>query len=455
VKSSITSKNVSTLGLAWSLPVQATGYATTPVIVGGVLYTQDLASNVYAINPTQGKLLWVHKYNSANVGPDGVTVVNGTVYAATASKVVALQAATGEQLWSKKIVRNKNEGIDMAPGYHNGTVYVSTVPGNTNAFYAGNGEAILWAMNAKTGKTKWKWDEVQNLWGNRKVNSGGGQWDPPSFDAQGNLYVAVANPAPFVGTNKFPWGSSRPGDNLYTDSVVKLNAKTGKMMWFYQLTKHDIMDWDINNSPILTKGAGGKPIVVDGGKAGIMIALDASNGHLLWQRPVGIHITPADIGETDPSKLHLPLTVEPGALGGMESQLATNGKMAFAAINDTPGKYTGQNAITGGLKFISKKSHGEMVAVDQATGKIVWDHKFSAPAYGAVSVTNDVAFTTTYDGYLWGLNTKNGKVLFKQKLSAGTNSAVTINGNMVISAGSVPTGVGQTAQIQAFKLPPS
>jgi outer membrane protein assembly factor BamB len=332
-------------------------------------------------------------------------------------------------------------------------VYVSTVPGNANSFYAGNGEAILWAMNAKTGKTKWKWDEVQNLWGNRKVNSGGGQWDPPSFDAQGNLYIGVSNPAPFVGTNQFPWGSSRPGDNLYTDSLVKLNAKTGKLMWFYQLTKHDISDWDLENSPILTKGAGGKPIVVDGGKAGIMIALNPSNGHLIWKRPVGVHITPPDIGLTDPSKLHLPITMEPGEEGGMESQLATNGKMTFAAINDTPTKYSGQNAIKGGSMFITKKSHGEMVAVDQATGKIVWDHKFAAPAYGAVSVTNDVAFTTTYDGYLWGLNTKNGKVLYKQKLSAGTNSAVTISGSMVISAGSVPQGVGQTAQIQAFKLP--
>jgi outer membrane protein assembly factor BamB len=461
VKSPITSKNVSLLGLAWSLPIQAKGffgaYATTPVVVKGIMYTQDLASNVFAINPTSGKLLWEHKYNSPNTGPDGVTVANGTVYGTTSSKVFALQAATGEQLWTKKLTRNGNEGIDMAPGYHNGTLYVSTVPGNAKSFYAGNGQAILWAMNAKNGKTKWKWDEVQNLWGNKTVNSGGGQWDPPSFDAQGNLYVGVANPAPFMGTNKYPFGSSRPGSNLYTDSVVKLNAKTGKLMWYYQLTPHDVADWDMNNSPILTKGAGGKQIVVDGGKAGIVIALDASTGKLLWKRPVGVHIGPSNIGELvakNPSKYHLPITLEPGDLGGVESQLASNGKTVFAAINDTPIKYTGQNAITGGATINYFTGKGEMVAINQANGKVLWDHHFAHAAYGAVSVTNDVAFTTTFDGTLWALNTSNGKVLWHKQLSAWTNTPVTINGNTVITGGTFPHGKGQTAQIQAFALTP-
>ena len=140
-------------------------------------------------------------------------------------------------------------------------------------------------LNAKNGKTKWKWDEVPaNLWGNKTVNSGGGQWDPPSFDAHGNLYIGVANPAPFPGTKKYPWGSSRPGSNLYTDSIVKLNAKTGKLMWYYQLTPHDISDWDLEDSPILTT-AGGDQIVIDGGKAGIVIAVDASDGQAAVEAP--------------------------------------------------------------------------------------------------------------------------------------------------------------------------
>ena len=119
----------------------------------------------------------------------------------------------------KTLRRNGNEGIDMAPGYNDGTVYVSTVPGNTKVFYAGNGQAVLWAMDAKTGSTKWKFDQVPaNLWSaaHKNINSGGGMWDPPTFDSDGDLYIGVSNPAPFTGSPKFPWGSSRPGPNLYT-----------------------------------------------------------------------------------------------------------------------------------------------------------------------------------------------------------------------------------------------
>ena len=99
------------------------------------------------------------------IGPNGVTVADGTVYGATGDSAFALEAANGKQLWIKKLTRNANEGIDMAPGYNDNTVYVSTVPGNAKTFYAGNGQAVLTAMDASTGAIKWKWDEVPaNLW---------------------------------------------------------------------------------------------------------------------------------------------------------------------------------------------------------------------------------------------------------------------------------------------------
>ena len=105
-------------------------YATTPVIVNGVVYVQDLDSDVFAISLATGKVLWTHDYNSPNGGPDGVTVAGGVVYAATNHAAVALDAATGAQLWSRTLIGNDHEGIDMAPGYNHGTVYVSTVPVN-------------------------------------------------------------------------------------------------------------------------------------------------------------------------------------------------------------------------------------------------------------------------------------------------------------------------------------
>lgn len=155
VSSAITSADVSQLGVAWTVPLTMStahtdgAYATTPVIVNGVVYVQDLDSNVFAISLATGKVLWTHDYNSPNGGPDGVTLADGVVYAATATAAVALAAATGAQLWSRTLTANDHEGIAMAPGYNNGTVYVSTLPANVTTQYGPGGQGILWALSAR------------------------------------------------------------------------------------------------------------------------------------------------------------------------------------------------------------------------------------------------------------------------------------------------------------------
>ena len=460
VPGSINSSNVKSLKLAWRVAIRAKGtfgtYATTPVVVGGVVYTQDINSNVYAIDLASGKVKWFHRYNSPSVGPNGVNVVNGVVYGATGDSAFALQASTGEQLWKKKLTRNKNEGIDMAPGVNDGTVYISTVPGNSKGFYVGNGQAILWAMNAKTGATLWKWEEVPtNLWSNKHtdINSGGGQWDPPSFDANGDLYIGVSNPAPWPGVKGLPFATSRPGPNLYTDSVVKLDHTTGKLIWYYQLTPHDLYDWDLENSPILGT-VNGKGVVFDGGKAGIVIALDQETGKLLWKKKVGIHNGHDNDNLLPLSRLlkkKFPYLVYPGALGGIESQLAYDGKRVFAVANNLPGTYTSGYGFKFSVGF--DKGTGELVALDQASGALVCHHHFDSSPYGAVSLTNDVAFTTTFDGTVWALNSQTCQLLWHKKLPAGTNTPVTIAGDTVVTAGSFPTTKTQVPAIVAYRLP--
>ena len=218
-----------------------------------------------------------------------------------------------------------------------------------------------------------------NLWSSKhtKINSGGGQWDPPTFDSQGNLYIGVANPAPFTGSPKYPWGSSRPGPDLYTDSIVKLNAATGKLIWYYQLTPHDIYDWDMENSPLLAT-ANGQQIVIDGGKAGILVAVNAQTGKLVWKRPVGVHNghdndhTLAQAGKV--STLHIPETVEPGDLGGIESQLASNGTTVFAAVNDCRSPISRRMSGVTDTVPVSKAT-GDLVAVNEATGAVEWNDK--------------------------------------------------------------------------------
>jgi alcohol dehydrogenase (cytochrome c) len=474
VASAITSSNVTTLGVAWCVPIEssgaagaaglANGYATTPVVVNGVVYLQDLESNVMAIRLATGKVLWTHDYNSLNGGPDGVNVVGGTVYAATNHAAVALSAATGRQLWSRVLIANDREGIDMAPGYNNGTVYVSTVPVNPDkGEYLGGAKAALWALNAATGAPEWSWDEVQSLWGNPAVNSGGGLWDPPSFDSQGNIYIGIANPGPIGqgGWPKgYPWGTSRPGPDLYTDSVVKLSPQ-GKLLWYYQLTPHDLFDWDLQNSPVLTT-AHGQLVVNAGGKAGILIELSAQTGKLIWQLPVGVHSGPGDAGlltenATPTSAIPLPatFTLEPGVFGGIESQLATNGTTTFAAVNNlaVPLSVKGVTESSKAFEASIGKATGEMIAVNTDSGRIEWDDQLPSSAYGAAAVTNDVVFTTTYSGYLYAFNASTGAILLKTPLSAGTNAPATIAGDYVIVGAGVPSLTkGRQALIIAYKL---
>jgi glucose dehydrogenase len=465
VASAITSANVSKLGVAWAVPLTMNtthtdgAYATTPVIVNGVVYVQDLDSNVFAIGLATGKVLWTHDYDSPNGGPDGVNVVGGVVYAATAKAAVALDATTGAQLWSRTLIGNDHEGIAMAPGFDNGTVYVSTVPANVTTVYGAGGQGILWALNAKTGAPEWSWNEDQNLWGNPGVNSGAGLWYEPSFDAQGNIYLGIANPAPIFGTKTYPLGSSRPGPDLYTDSVVKLSP-AGKLLWYYQLTPHDLYDWDLQNPPVLTT-ADGRPVVIDGGKAGVMIELDAQTGKLLWQRPVGGHDGHENDGQltehatpTSHDPLPAKYCLEPSLYGGMLTQLASNGSTTFAAVNDfalsaSPTGFTGSIASQFRAFY---NAVGEMVAVNQDTGTVIWDTPLPSSPFGAATVTNDVVFTTTFKGYLYALDAASGAILFKTPMSAGTNAPVAVDGDYVIAGAGVAQSRTQRNMIIAYKL---
>ncbi|HEY3610407.1 MAG TPA: PQQ-binding-like beta-propeller repeat protein [Pseudonocardiaceae bacterium] len=456
----INSHNVNRLSVAWTVPIQQAttdwpgNDAATPVVVDGVAYTQDLNSNVYAIDLHSGKLLWTKLYTDHSAGPNGVNVADGKVFGATESSVFALDARTGTQLWSKTITQTSGEGVDMAPGVNDGTVYVSTVAGNNVSFDEGNGKGVLWALDEATGRTKWTWQQVPTaLWGNTTLNSGGGMWGPPSFDANGDLYVSVGNPGPFIGTSLYPWGASRPGPNLYTNSIVKLSAKTGRMLWYNQVEPHDVFDWDLNITPVLTT-VDHRPVALVAGKMGDVFEFDSVTGHLLWKTPVGVHNGHdqdnlfAMRGQT--SKLpQFPFTVFPGVLGGVMSQLAIDGTTAYAAVSDSGVTWLNQTDLQ--LPSLDSGT-GELVALDLETGRIKWSLPLPSSAYGAASVVNDLVFTTTFDGTVYAVNTRTGKVAWQAKLPAHANSPVAINGRYVLAAGGWPMASNETAQIVAYRL---
>ncbi|MFC4587921.1 outer membrane protein assembly factor BamB family protein [Sphaerisporangium corydalis] len=463
VSGPINSRSVFKLGVAWTVPIKAPAspdrwpgtYATTPVVVDGIVYTQDLDANVYAIELKTGNVLWTKMYDMSSTGPNGVAYAGGKVFGATTTHAFALDAATGQEVWSKELVLNEFEGIDMAPAVHNGTVYFSTVPGNNAHFLAASGRGVLWALDTDTGRTKWKFDTVPvDLWGNPEMNAGGGLWYPPSFDDKGNLYFTVANPLPFLGTKELPWGSSRPGPNLYTNSLVKLNAKTGKLIWYNQVLPHDVNDWDLMLPPLLTT-VHGRPVALSSGKMGIVYMFDQATGKLLWKTPVGLHNGHDDDnlfalrGEFDklPS---LPVTVYPGVLGGVMGPLAVDDTTVYAAVNNFPVTWNTQEpppdfpAVTTGT--------GQMFALDLATGRVKWVRDFDHTPYGASTVVNDLVFTTTFDGTIHALSTRTGETVWQDTLPAASNSPVAVQGKYVLAGGGWPMEDGQKAEIIAYRL---
>ena len=453
VSGPISTKSVSTLKEVWRHPLTGRStfgsYAAAPIVANGVVYSQDLASNVEALDLESGEVLWTKSYESPSHGPNGVVVADGRVFGATATGAFALDQETGEELWEVELARNPSEGVDMAPGYQDGLVYVSTVPVNATSFYEGNGVGILWALDGKTGKRVWKFSTVpKSLWGDSKVNSGGGLWYPPAFDDEGAMYIGVGNPGPIPGTDQDPWGSSRPGPNLYTDSLVKLDAKTGKMDWYYQQTPHDVNDWDFQNPPILVE-SGGKQLVIGAGKSGFVVALDRSNGKVVWKRAVGKHNGFDDIGlkAMNGQFPQTPVTIYPGSLGGVIAPASTDGKTLFVPVVNSPLVINGQTE-----KEEPGPSTGELVALDVATGKPRWNHKFAAPPFGFTTAANDLVFATTSDGTVDAFDTKTGRIVWQEVLPAGTNSGVSISGDIVIAPAGLAAAANQTPQIVAYRL---
>ncbi|HEX5592580.1 MAG TPA: PQQ-binding-like beta-propeller repeat protein [Solirubrobacterales bacterium] len=450
VKSPIYSGNVNQLKKVWSIPIEGKGvygsYASTPLIVNGVVYSQDLESNVEAIDLESGEVLWEKKYESPSHGPNGLAIAEGRVYGATSAEAFALRQGTGKELWTTPL----NGAIDMAPGVNEGRVYVSTVPETPEGGYEAGAIGTLWAMDAKTGKKQWHFDTApKGLWGHPEINSGGGLWYPPSFDKAGNVYAGTGNPAPLPGTSKYPWGSSRPGPNLYTNSMIKLDPDTGKLIWYYQETPHGIYDWDFQNSPIITK-SGGREVAIGSGKGGFAVAVDVKTGEVVWRSHVGIHnghdkdSLYAMRGEYDRIRTG---RVEPGRLGGVIAPMASDEERVYTPIVNRSMTVKSGSAIAEG-----SADTGEVAALDLETGEILWEASFNSPIYGALLVVNDLVFATSGEGFIHALNVNSGSEVWGAKLPSGSNAGVMISGDMLVTGAGLPAAEGQMPKLVAYKL---
>jgi outer membrane protein assembly factor BamB len=451
--SAINPTNVNTLDVTWTFDIPGSaefGAApTNPLIAGDVVYLEDMRSNVFAINLQTGQEIWKKEYNTDLYGPEGPALGWGKIFVMKGHyEVAALDINNGNELWSAKLSDKESVGIDIQLTTYGNMVYVSTVPGTGNSdFYTGGGVGVIYALDQQTGKTVWSWSTVDSadIWGNQDVNSGGGAWYPPAIDMNtGIIYWGTGNPAPWPGTKDFPNGSSRPGPNLYTNSMVALDAMTGKLLWYNQVLPHDLFDMDFQNSPILASASiNGSPkdIVIGSGKLGKVYAFDRKMGEIYWQTPVGQHQND-DIKELPDGTTR----VLPGPLGGVETPMALANGMVYAPIVDLFGDFQPTGFV--GDTFDMGAATGELTALDVNTGSPVWNVKFNSMDVGSATVVNGIVFTSTLDGMIYALDGKTGDKLWTYQAPGGINGGPAVAKDYIV----FPVGMGPKPQLLAFKL---
>jgi glucose dehydrogenase len=440
--SAISSETVSTLGVAWSVPIDNVApygsLVATPIVVGDTVFLQDAMSNVFAFELATGNERWslVYDQHVPSGGPNGVAVAYGMVYFAVGGygDVFAVDAETGDQIWTINIGGPRREGIDMAPAVHDGIVYFSTVPGNPEGFYQGGQRGVLHALSATTGEVLWYFDTTtDNLWGNPVVNSGGGLWHPPAFDENGMLYAGTGNAGPFPGTEEYPSATSRPGDNDYTNSLISIDPTTGRLRWYINVKPHDLFDLDNQLSPILTTatiGGAERNIVISSGKHGLVLAADRDTGEEFWRTPVGKH------QNNDLQELPLDESVEvyPGTVGGVETPMAYANGVVFAPVVNFPTWYTG--AYLDAAKMDMTQNTGELVAIDVATGEVLWASEVPSALFAGAAIANDLVFTGGLDGVVRAYSTADGSLVWSAQTAAGLNAPFAISGDFLL----VPSG---------------
>ena len=497
----ITTKNVKGLHVAWIFQTDVReSMETSPIVVNGVMYVTTSFDHLYALNAQTGEQLWHYKHDMGPItvyccGPNnrGAAVLGDKVYLATLdSKLDAIDAKTGKLVWSSQIADPAlGYSETMAPTAVDGKILVGTnggeygIRGFVKAFDANDGKLLwifdtipensvgVWATKDATGRDMHRdiaaEKEALAKNGDPYKTLGGGVWQNPAVDlATKRIYFVVGNPSPDLD------GSLRPGDNLYTDSLVSVDLDTGKLACHFQYIAHDLWDLDATSPTVLVnvKDKDGKtvPGVMHAGKTGYIYVHDRKDCKLIrFSEPM--------VSQKDRWVLPTPTTPEkgarmfPGANGGVEwSPMATNPglNLAYAINLEQEMTYTVASApypegklwlggafanVPGGVQA------GNVTAVDYNTGKIKWQVKTPQPMIGGILATGGgVVFAGESNGWFKAYDAKNGSILWKFQAGAGVNappSSYMVGGKQYIAVaagGNVQVDSRRGNSIVAFTL---
>jgi len=459
---SISTANVAKLVPAFVFQTGVVGaFETTPVIDGNMMLLTTPYDHAFAINAKTGARVWSYQAKLGTTifccGPvnRGVAILNGTAYIATLDgRLIALDEQNGRQKWAVQVGDNTTGfGITMAPLIYKNMVIV----GGAGGEYGVRGS--LTAYDASTGKQIWRWyaSDAEHWAGNFSpttpdgvdlhrdiaaekaaypkfkdawMKSGGAVWMTPAVDPDTNtIYATTGNPSPDL------LGAVRPGDNLYTDSIVAIDASTGTLKWYYQEIPHDVWDLDAVSPVTLfdTVDASGKPIKAVGqaGKTGWYYVLDRATGKLIRK---SANFVPQENMFAQPTREGVRML--PGANGGDEwSPTSYDPTLHYVFIPalHQPMNYSTRTqewqkgALWLGSAFVgipSEKQYGLMNAVDVNSGKVVWQYKTDQPLIGgALSTAGGLTFTGEGNGMFDAFDSRTGKLLWQFQCGAGVNSA--------------------------------
>ncbi len=457
----INTSNVGKLRPAWIFQTEVKeSLETTPIVVGEVMYVTTSFNHVYAINAKTGEAYWHYKHKMGPVttyccGPNnrGVAIHGDKVFMGTLdSKLVALDAKTGSLIWQTDIAEPElGYSETMAPTAVDGKILIGTnggeygIRGFVRAYDAETGKLLwnfhtipedstgVWATHDATGKDMHRDIEAEKAalkkLGDPYKTLGGGVWQNPAVDLKSKrIFFVVGNPSPDLD------GSIRPGDNLYTNSLVSVNLDTGEYVCHFQYIAHDVWDLDAVSPPILVdvKNKDGKsvPGVIHAGKTGNVYVHNRDDCSL-------IRFSEAMVDQTGMWSLPTPegTPMLPGANGGVEwSPMAINPELGLTyAVNlHQPMTYHVESSpypggklwLGGAFKVIpGSEQFGNVTAVDYNTGKIAWQKKTPLPMMGgALATAGGLVFTGEGDGWFRAYDAKSGDVLWSFFASAGVNA---------------------------------
>ena len=494
----INTDNVGDLRPAWIFQTEIVeSLETSPIVVEGVMYVTTSFNHVYALNAETGEQIWHYKHKMGPIttyccGPNnrGVAVYGDRVYMGTLdARLVALDAKTGKLIWNVE-VGDPELGYSetMAPTAVNGKILIGTnggeygIRGFVKAYDWKTGDLLwhfhttpensvgVWATHDATGR-----DMLRNIGTEKKrleeigdpyQTLGGGVWQNPAVDLANNrVYFVVGNPSPDLD------GSLRPGDNLYTNSLVAVDLDSGEYICHYQYIAHDVWDLDAVSPAILTdvldNNGNSVPGVLHAGKTGHVYVHQADDCSLIrfsesMVPQENMWVLPTKDGER----------MLPGANGGVEWSPMTidpNLRLTYAINLHQPMTYhvestpypEGKLWLGGAFKVIPEEEQwGNVTAVEYDTGNIRWKVKTQQPMIGGILATaGGVVFTGEGNGLFKAYDSETGSVLWKFQAGAGVNappSSYTVNGKQYIvvgAGGNVQLNFKRGNNIIAFALP--